>query len=413
MDFQTEYSTLTKQIDDTLTTQVSSSLTWENVPGGLVKVVSSPGGFAWGYNSNNIVFMCQLPCSGRWQRVELSDYGANTILDITVDYTNVYVLSTSKTDPNKTIMLMNTAANQGQWNVINIPFAAKSIFSTNTYIWAQDNLNNKQKCAKPCTTGNWVVVTVGNDIKITSSTDTELYGTNRAGNAFKTDENMATGWSPIKGYGSSVLKSVLGKVGSTGIYGVDQRSKVFNCVGNCESANDLVPVDTKGYAPLAMSYDPESKYIWMTTTTSSDKGNIFKRLDKPDYTSISKSIDPIDKQRDTIAGDVKKSYSDQTNTLITNKQIQAVVDFFSKQFGYTKSVEEQTKNETTALNKTIQSTQGEIDKKAMISDKLFKIIVTLVIVVFTYLVGESLLGVYIHLIAAVILTGGIIFTIYY
>ena len=57
MDFQTEYDQLTKQIDDTITSQVSSSSSWINVPGSLVKAVSSPAGYVWGYNTNNAVFV--------------------------------------------------------------------------------------------------------------------------------------------------------------------------------------------------------------------------------------------------------------------------------------------------------------------------------------------------------------------
>ena len=255
-------------------------------------------------------------------------------------------------------------------------------------------------------------------IFITSATDTELYGVNpNSLEAVKTDENMRTGWNVIKGLSKNENIGFAAPIGAdpqrSGTYAMTLMGQAFNCKGNCDSPDDVVPVDNKNLGTFDLTYDASSKNLWMTTWNPGEKGNVFTQVDKPDYTAILNRVDPLDKQRDEIANTVKKGYVEQTKTLITNKQIQAVVDFFSKQFGYTKTVEEETKNQTSALSDNIQSSQAEIDKKAMISDKLFKIIVTLVVVVFVYLVGETFIGIYIHLIVSVILIAGIIFTIYY
>ena len=410
MDFQTEYDQLTKTIDDTLTSQVSSSSTWLNVPGSLVKAVSSPAGYVWGYNTNNSVFVCQLPCTGNWQDVGISSVGATVIDDIAVDYTNVYVLTTG-TSGSK-ILLVNSASNKGQWNILNIPFAATKIFSTSTYLWAQDASNNKQKCAKPCTTSNWIV-NPENKVQITSSSYSQLYGKDGAGNAFKSDENLTTGWAPIQGLANNTWQSIVGQGDRTDIYGVDMKSQVYSCGEMCAFEDDVKPVDTQGYAPLNLSSDPESRALWMTATTSGDKGNVFTRVDKADYSSVQKMIDPLDDKRDAIVKTVEKDYAQQTNTMVTNKQIQSVVDFFSKQFGYTKQAGDKHKKDASQLNQQIQESQQQIDKFDSISTKLVALIITLVVVAGIYMLGEPMLGTYVHLAAVVAFSVGLFFTIYY
>lgn len=410
MDFQTEYDKLTQTIDDTLSSQVSSSLTWVNVQGSLVKAVSSPAGYAWGYNSINSVFFCELPCTGNWQEADLSAYNITAIKDIAVDYSNVYILTTGSSG--NTVLLVNVASNKGQWNMLNIPFAASKIFSTSNYLWAQDDSNNKQKCPKPCTTGNWMV-NPDNKVTITSSSYTELYGKDGSGNAFKTDENMTTGWAPIKGFADNKWQSIVGQGGRTDIYGIDTKSKVYSCGESCAFSDDVKPVDTGGYTPMNLSSDPESKSLWMTSTTNGDKGNIFTRVDKPDYSSILNMIDPLDKQRDDIVDDVEKQYANQTLTETTNKQIETVVNFFSKKFGYTKAVGQQNADQSSALTQKIEQSQQDIDKMTIISNKILSILVTLVVVAGIYLLAEPILGTYVHMLAAVALTVGIFFTIYY
>jgi hypothetical protein len=410
MDFQKEYDDLTKTIDDTLSSQVSSSLTWVNIPGTLVKASSSPAGYAWGYNTNNQVFTCQLPCTGNWQLVDLSSYGATVISDITTDYTNVYVLTTGKAG-NK-LLLVNLASNRGQWNILNIPFAASNIFSTSTYLWAQDDANNKQKCAKPCTTGNWLVSPEKN-VKITSSSYTELYGKDGAGNAFKTDENMTTGWAPIKGFANNTWQSIIGQGGQTSIYGIDTKSNVYSCGEMCAFEDDVKPVDTGGYAPLNLTSDPQNKNLMMTATTSGDKGNIFTRVDKPDYSSILNMIDPLDQKRDRIVDDVEREYANQTKTETANKQLNTISDFFNKNLGISTHTIAQNENQSSLLSQQIEQSQQEIDKMSNITAKLIALIVVMVVVSGIYLLGEPILGQYIHAVALLAIMVGIFFTIYY
>lgn len=69
MDFQNEYDTSTDGINTVVTSQLASSLQWTSIPGTLVKSSSSAAGFVWGYNSANLIYVCQLPCTGNWTQM--------------------------------------------------------------------------------------------------------------------------------------------------------------------------------------------------------------------------------------------------------------------------------------------------------------------------------------------------------
>ena len=65
-DFQSAFDKTTDDINNTLTTQLSSVQTWTSVTGNLIKASASAAGFVWGFNSTNEVYICALPCSGNW-----------------------------------------------------------------------------------------------------------------------------------------------------------------------------------------------------------------------------------------------------------------------------------------------------------------------------------------------------------
>lgn len=399
-DFQAAYDQTTQDINNTLSTQLSSVLTWANVPGELQKVSSSAYGFAWGFSGSS-VYTCQLPCSGNWQPVDLSKFSIGVVLDIATDDTNVYILSNSE-------LLTNTADGRGVWNSVPVPFPASQIFSTHSYIWAQDSQNNKQKCPKPCTTSNWISEPE-NKVTITSSSATSLYGKDSSGAGMKTDEVLQSGWSPIVGLLGTKVNSVIGQLDKSSVYAVDPTSKVLKCEGDC-SVKNVSPVDTQGYTPLNLTADPTSKLLWMTAQTKGDLGNIFSRPDKPDYSTIMNTITPLDKQRDTVVGEVVKDYTQQTGVMTVNKQVSDIESFFKKIFGDQHKTVTSTKNASGHLQQLISDQQVTLDQINSVQPIISGFVYTLIAVVVIYLVG-SILGSFIHWIAFLVLLGGIYLTI--
>lgn len=409
MDFQNEYDTSTDGINTVVTSQLASSLQWTSIPGTLVKSSSSAAGFVWGYNSANLIYVCQLPCTGNWTQIDTSQWGSSTVLDLITDSSNVYILYSDTSGG--TWLAINTASNTGEWNTNMMRFPAKNIFSTHTYIWAQDESGNKMKCPKPCTMANWISVTDKSKIKITSSSDTSLYGVDASGNAVKTDENIQSGWTSISGLTGLKLMSVIGQADKTALYGVDTSSKAYRCEGNCLTPQEVDPLDTGGYAPLNMSADPATKSIWMTGTTSGDVGNVFNLTDKADYTTIMNNVNPFDQKREKVVSNIENEYNQQTNLMVANKQITDVVNFFTKFFKFDKSSVHQDQSDISAYRDKVVRTQSEIDKMTSMEPLIQKLLTLLGTVIVIYLVG-SFLGGMIHTIAFVVLAAGLGYIIY-
>jgi len=408
MDFQNDYDSVTDNINSIVSTQLTSVLQWSNIPGSLVKASSSPAGYAWGYNASNIVYICQLPCNGNWQPVDLTTYNLSSIQDLTTDSSNVYILMTDTSGKNN--LLIGPATNQGSWNMIPVPFAATNVFSTNTYIWAQDGSNNKQKCPKPCTSSNWLAAP-DKTVKITSASSSGLYGTDASGNAMRSDENLQSGWSPISGLSGLKLKTLIGQADQTALYGIDTSSSAYRCEGDCSTPEEVDPLDTGGYMPLNLTADGVSKKLWMTTTTAGEKGNIFSRLDSPDYSSIMKEVTPLDQNRDKIADSVDDDYNQQTQLMVANKQISTVVDFFTKIFKFDDDTSKQMKNQESKLHDQVQDVQGKIDQINSIQPLIQKLLIVVASVAALYMVG-SFLGWIVHVLAFILLVAGIGYSIY-
>lgn len=396
-DFQSEYIDSTKTIDDIVSTQVSSVLTWSNIPGGLTKVVSSSAGFAWGYNGNNQVWSCKLPCSGDWSYIDLSSFKISSIQDLIVDDNDVYILITTDTGTHS--MVVGPASTSGSWNPISLPFAATHLFSTHTFIWAQDASNVKQRCAKPCTMSNWIKVS-DTSVKITSSSTSSLYGVDSKGNAMKSDETLQTGWSPISGLSSSKFSSIIGDVDDSNLYGLDTTSKLLKYDGK-----QIQPVDIQGYTPANITIDPTSREMWMTTQTSGPLGNVFKRLESPDYTSILNNVNPLDRKRDEIVSDVEKEYSNQTNVMTVNKQVNDVVTYFKRIFNLDRSVAPKANAQAGHLQEQIKQTQTQLDNIHSLQPLIQKLVYLLLVVSAIYIIGSSF-GEIIHLIALIVLSVG-------
>jgi hypothetical protein len=396
-DFQSEFDETTNTLDSIVTTQLSAVSTWNNIAGGLTKA-SSSASYVWGFNSNNEVFRCQLPCSGNWVKVDLP--GISTILDLTTDENNVYVLATA---PGASILVTSPSIDV-QWTFINIPgFGPSQIFSTHTFIWAQDSSNKKEKCAKPCTTGLWTAVD-DTSVTITSSSASALYGKDASGVAMKSDETLQTGWSPIAGLAGTKVKAILGQMDSTALYQVDTSSNVLRW----DYSNPPEPVDTAGYQPISLSPDPISKDLWMTTSTSGTVGNVFNKLDKPDYSSIMNKIQPLNTTRDKIVTDVQNEYSLQTNVMSVNKLLSDFIDYFKRMFNVGNDTAKKANDDIGHLEDEIRNTQMQLDQIKQTQPFIQILLVTVLTVALLYMFG-SIVGTLIHWIAIAILIGGLLF----
>lgn len=390
-----DFNSTTNTIDNIVSTQLSSVMKWMNVAGNMVKVSESGSGFVWGFNSANQLYVCQVPCTGNWKEVDLKSQGVTAIFDLTTDLTNVYVLVRNSLETR----LLICPVSQGPWISIQAPNVNK-IFSTHTYIWGQDG-TVKSKCAKPCTQGNWVR-SPDISVEITGSDESSLYGL-LDGEPVRTDENIATEWISI---GLSKFDKVVTK-GEEGVYAFKTSGNLVKFDGKTET-----PIDTNGQTPTSLTMEPLSKHLWLTSSGSSDKGNVFNKLEKADYSSIRNLFVPLDKRRDVIVDDIAKDYQQQTDLMTLNKQVKVIVDFFSNIFKtHHKTANDAAKQEAD-LQDRIKQTQTNLDQINMIEPLLFKFILLLLLIVFVYMVGTPFIGSYVNLVSVLVLIGGTIYIIF-
>jgi hypothetical protein len=385
------YDTLTDTLNNTISTQVAPESSWTNMAGGLTKVSASSIGFVWGFTENQ-VFACQLPCTGNWKPVPCK---ATSIVDLTTDDSNVYVLSDS-------VMYIKPANNTADWNSISVPPNVSSLFDTQSYLWVQDTANKKYRLAKPGTTANWVQVPDSSTIRITSSSGSSLYGVDALGNAMKTDESMQSNWAAIPAFAGKKMEVVVGDIDRSAMYGVDTTHQLLRCTGNCK------PVSTGGYVPSAITIEPTSRDIWMTTQTSGDLGNVFTKPDMFSAPSLLKSAGDLDVQREQIINQAKNAHVQGTRETAVSKQIKNVKDFLSSKFQINEKSKHANLDKQSVLHDRILDTTAEIAQLNTTLPLLEKILYILAAVALVYLV-LGMFGWIAHLVAFLVLVGGLIY----
>jgi hypothetical protein len=329
----------------------------------------------------------------------------SSILDITTDDTNVYLLYTAGSTTN---LATKTANNQTDWSLLPVGspnFLPVSVFSTHTYLWLQSATNQKVKIPKPVTMTNSMPV-ADTSVKITSASSTALYGVDASGKAMKTDETLQTGWSPVTGLTGIPITSLVGNIDQTALYGVGQNSQISRCQGDCTVRQEVTPLDTGGYMPLNLTADPNTKQLWMTSSTSGTVGNIFNRIETPDYSSILNVITPADQNRDKIVQDISKDYKRQTDVMAVNKQLGFFETTFKKLFGTPAANIEQTDSQIKSTQDEVTISKSKLDGITAMQPILVKFVLTLIVASFVYLVF-SFIGWFVHVFVLVVLGVGI------
>jgi hypothetical protein len=330
-----------------------------------------------------------------------------TISDITTDETNVYLLFISGSI---TSIAVKTANNQTDWTVIQVStpqFVPTTIFSTHTYLWLQSATNQKVKIPKPVNMTNSMPV-ADTSVKITSSSSSALYGVDASGKAMKSDETLQTGWAPVAGLQGKSVSSLVGDLDQTGLFVINSAG-VTECEGDC-SKPTIAPLNTQGYMPLYLTGDPSTKQLWMTTSTGGSVGNIFNRIANPDYSSITNSIAPLDKNRDDIVTDVSEDYNKQTQVMGVNQELSMFKSLFTQLFGDATRVQTDANTRISQVESDLQKKKKSIDQLSGIEPIIQKFVVTLAITALVYAVFSPF-GWYVHALALVVLVIGIYLTL--
>ena len=130
------------------------------------------------------------------------------------------------------------------------------------------------------------------------------------------------------------------------------------------------------------------------------------KVPNTDFNSMIQKIDPLDKQRDDTIAETEDEYNLQTHFLVVKKQINEFIHYFKGIFKLSNETTKENKDKIGKLEKDVQETQIKIDQINSTEPFIKNLLVILVIVYALYLFG-SFLGSMIHILALIILIGGL------
>lgn len=324
------YAKFTSTLNDIFTTQLGGSVQWQDVPGELIKVSASSGGYTWGFNSTKC-YVCKEPCTGSWTE----STPAGRILDITTDDTRVYVLS----DTNGGRSIYSKAVNgSGAWTTLSAPFDSNTVVATTKDIFV-DTTRGVFKCGSPCTLPAWTPTVVdpvklqgrlgrfqmtgdvngnlkGNpkqplltadfrrsvNVKPTSASARFAYGT-ESGKA-KVYRNGQ--WHDIPGLATYSIAAVSGEIDDTALYATTTDGQVLRCAAPCSEPSMVSKIGTPGIAPSAVAkqvtINPQSNQVWLLSNSK-----IYNRKDEVPI-DVNTQVRSIDSQRDSVLLDISGQY---------------------------------------------------------------------------------------------------------
>lgn len=315
-DFMESSSKLTEYVRR----QLEKAGLWTNVPGGLVKIASSPAGYVWGYNSDNTVYSCKEPCTGGWAPYGVIPGDVVRLADIQCDNQYVYVLVrgagfVEEGGYSKNRIAIRPVDGSGDWRFVRTPIRGsgwqETLLVTDSFLFT-----GFSGCAKPCATETWIDAPVG-DAGIIDSSATHTYGMEYAvrgqlGFSVKrSDASMQSGWEVLDGLKDVWPLSV--ESDNTAIYGIRMTAagegKPMRCVPPYKDEGSCKPMDTGGRKPTSMSVNPASSTLYMTTVEPGPAGNIFQRLDTDNGAEVVAHADSVGRQLDrdvnSLGGEIR------------------------------------------------------------------------------------------------------------
>lgn len=126
-----DYQTQSQGLLSYIQSQLASVVSWTALPGQLNKIVASPTGFVWGFNSAGEVYTCKEPCDGRnWKYVSPPPGRKGMPADIAVDDQNVYILYTTSVTSIKL---------DGKWTFLNGTESGDLVQTGNSWTYTPSN----------------------------------------------------------------------------------------------------------------------------------------------------------------------------------------------------------------------------------------------------------------------------------
>lgn len=277
---------------------------WTNLPGGLIRIASSPSGYVWGYNSDFNVYSCREPCTGGWIMYDrIPDM--TRILDAAADGNNVYFLVESSS---KNRIAARSADGSGAWRFIETSpdQTATDLAVTDAFLFS-----GGYACAKPCNTDTWVKVeSLGTPQKHhVLGSSSHVYVTDSSNQKTMRSNASAQGsWEALRGLDKVMPVSV--EADNTAVYGTDFESdQPLRCTPPYDRKSSCKPLDTGGRKPTSLSVNPTNNVLYMTTVEPGPAGNIFQRLDSDNTHEVlsysDKAVRELDRDVNSLGSEIR------------------------------------------------------------------------------------------------------------
>lgn len=312
-----QYTSKTANLTGYLQKKIESTNAWQNIPGNLSKIASSPAGWVWGYDKSNVVYLCKEPCTGGWQPVDTSVLNVQAIQDIAVDKDNVYILYAFLNAPaGEGAWAFRPVDGSGSWSAFTTTQAFTTIVPTNNYLWATTS-TFPMRCAKPCTTNNWIEDTLPDGLTMLGSDGASVYGAPYGlPNLWKRDEQGQQNWTPVASV-NFMPTSLAAESSANGLYVADAKGSLNFCTDT--SCNT---VDTLGYAVPTLkggvSKNPDTQKLWLLSTTTGVKGNVFERVDSSNIAPIMREVEAEEASRSELVTTLADALQVQTSKAEAN-----------------------------------------------------------------------------------------------
>jgi len=343
-DFMEQSTKLTQYVRN----QLEKVGLWTNVPGGLIRIASSPAGYVWGYNTDFNVYSCKEPCTGGWVMHERIPGDFQRISDVKADSMHVYFLVDKR-------VVVRAVDGGGEWRSIPIPDdATGGLAVTDSFLFL-----NGYGCAKPCNTDTWVKTATGN---IVASSSNHLYTFDPSSSSVKRSDASAQGTLEVLS-GMKNIVPTSAEADNTAVYGVDadNASRAVRCTPPYDANGSCKPLDTGGRKPTSLSVNPTNNTLYMTTVEPGPSGNIFQRLDSDNTHEVlaysDKAVRELDRDVNSMGGEIRIQNAEISagNTL---KEASNVIHEATNLYGPIQSTKDQSQILRSQIRNSTQDVSG-------------------------------------------------------
>lgn len=232
------------------------------------------------------------------------------------------------------LVAMRPVSGGGSWKILKVPGSMPkyaTINLTDSFMFV-----GKKGCAKPCTTGAWVDISLpgsgaGGVVAASSGSVYAAAQTANGTDVFKSSQTGQGGWTNLRGLKNRLPVAVA--TDNRVIYTTNASSgAVERCEAPYDKATSCKPADMEGRSISGLrtlSVNPSSNQVYMTAQENGEAGNIFQRLDDMGGSHLQKvlqGVNPYDNRMDNNINSMGDTLKLQHERLVSGLTRKTAID---------------------------------------------------------------------------------------